>query len=145
MLYVFSTLKILINLFLTLKKFTMLLRTYPKCTLRTVVGENCLDQLFYNRSQINNRITELVRNHAHEWGINNIVLEIKDVSIPSQLQRIMAKTDESKIIVAEGENKANEIMLQAAKAVKIILKQMELIWLTLSKVSALNNQTLSLF
>lgn len=125
------------------------IKDLSKCTLRTVVGENCLDQLFSNRSQINNRITELVRNRSQEWGINNIVLEIKDVSIPSELQRIMAKTAESKkeaeskIIVAEGEKKANEIMLQAAEALKNNPEAMELIWFnTLKNISTEKSNTI---
>lgn len=125
------------------------IKDLSKCTLRTVVGENCLDQLFSNRTQINNRITELVRNRSQEWGINNIVLEIKDVSIPSELQRIMAKTAESKkeaeskMIVAEGERKANEIMLQAAETLKNNPEAMELIWFnTLKNISTEKSNTI---
>ena len=125
------------------------IKDLSKCTLRTVIGENSLDQLFSNRSEINNRITELVRNRSQEWGINNIVLEIKDVSIPIELQRIMAKTAESKkeaeskLIVAEGEKKANEVMLKAAEALKNNPEAMELIWFnTLKNISTEKSNTI---
>lgn len=125
------------------------IKDLSKCTLRTVIGENSLDQLFSNRSEINNRITELVRNRSQEWGINNIVLEIKDVSIPIELQRIMAKTAESKkeaeskLIVAEGEKKANEVMLKAAEALKNNPEAMELIWFnTLKSISTEKSNTI---
>jgi regulator of protease activity HflC (stomatin/prohibitin superfamily) len=125
------------------------IKDLSKCTLRTIVGENTLDNLFAGRSNINNRITELIRSRAYEWGINNIVLEIKDVSIPIELQRIMAKTAESrkeaesKLIVAEGEKKANEIMLQAAQSLKNNPEAMELIWFnTLKNISAEKSTTI---
>lgn len=76
-------------------------------------------------------------------GVNNIVLQIKDVSIPSELQRIMAKTAESKIIVAEGKKKANEIMLQAAQSLKNNPEAMELIWFnTLKNISTEKSNTI---
>lgn len=120
-----------------------------KCTLRTIIGENSLDKLFSNRTEINNRITELIKHRSQQWGINNIILEIKDVSIPTELQRIMAKTAESKkeaeskLIVAEGECKANEVMLRAAEALKNNPEAMELIWFnTLKSISIEKSNTI---
>jgi regulator of protease activity HflC (stomatin/prohibitin superfamily) len=125
------------------------IKDLSKCTLRTIVGENSLDELFSNRSTINGRITELIRSRAEEWGIGNIVLEIKDVSIPPELQRIMAKTAESKkeaeskLIVAEGEKKANQVMLQAAESLKNNPEAMELIWFnTLKNISTEKSTTI---
>ena len=125
------------------------IKNLTKSILRTVIGENDLKELFSNRTNINNRITELVRTKANEWGIGNILLEIKDVSIPEDLQRIMAKTAESKqdaeskIIIAEGEKRANEIILKASESLKNNPEAMELVWFnTLKNISVEKSTTI---
>lgn len=123
------------------------IKNLSKAVLRAVIGENDLKELFSNRTTINNRITELIKNTAIEWGVGNIELEIKDVSIPDDLKRIMAKTAESKqeaeskLIVAEGEKIANEIILQTANSLKNNPEAMELVWFNTLKTISVEKST----
>lgn len=119
-----------------------------KTVLRTLVGENTLKSLFSNRSEINARISELLRERSSDWGIDDITLDIKDVIIPEELERVMAKTAETRqdaesmVISAEGERKSAEIFAQAADLVKNNPEAMELLWFnTLKDISKEKSNT----
>src|SRR5919199_5966817 len=81
-------------------------------TLRSVLGQKDLDGLLTNREQINEELQRIIDEQTDPWGVKVSVVEVKDVEIPSQMQRAMARQAESererraKIIAAEGEDPA---------------------------------------
>ena len=89
-------------------------------TLRSVLGQKDLDDLLTNREVINEQLQSLIDDQTDPWGIKVSVVEVKDVEIPQQMQRAMARQAESererrsKIIAAEGEYQASERLRQAA-------------------------------
>ncbi len=89
-------------------------------TLRSVLGQKDLDNLLINREEINEELQRIIDEQTDPWGMKVSVVEVKDVEIPSQMQRAMARQAESererraKIIAAEGEYQASERLRQAA-------------------------------
>lgn len=89
-------------------------------TLRSVLGQKELDDLLANREAINQELQEIIDEQTDPWGIKVSAVEIKDVEIPQQMQRAMARQAESererraKIIAAEGEFQASDRLRQAA-------------------------------
>src|SRR6266550_2807188 len=81
-------------------------------TLRSVLGQSSLDELLANREKINTRLQHIIDEQTEPWGIKVSTAEIKDVELPSTMQRAMAKQAEAerekraKIIHAEGEFEA---------------------------------------
>src|SRR3712207_6250673 len=64
-------------------------------TLRSVLGQKDLDDLLTNREQINDELQNIIDEQTDPWGIKVSVVEVKDVEIPSQMQRAMARQAES--------------------------------------------------
>ena len=89
-------------------------------TLRSVLGQKDLDDLLTNREAINTELQRIIDEQTDPWGIKVSAVEVKDVEIPQQMQRAMARQAESererraKIIAAEGEYQASERLRQAA-------------------------------
>ena len=89
-------------------------------TLRSVLGQKDLDDLLTNRESINEELQSIIDEQTDPWGIKVSVVEVKDVEIPQQMQRAMARQAESererraKIIAAEGEYQASQRLRQAA-------------------------------
>src|SRR5687767_9950836 len=92
-------------------------------TLRSVLGQKDLDNLLINREEINEELQNIIDEQTGPWGIKVSVVEVKDVEIPQQMQRAMARQAESererraKIIAAEGEFQAAEKLAQAAEII----------------------------
>jgi regulator of protease activity HflC (stomatin/prohibitin superfamily) len=90
-------------------------------TMRNIVGEVELDQLLSERDSVSNRIREIVDKASDEWGIKVDNVELKDVSLPLDMERTIAKQAEAErerravIIKSEGEVAAAGNMAQAAK------------------------------
>ncbi len=82
--------------------------------LRDAIGQSDLDQMLKDRVSINQRLQELLRDASIKWGVEIDSVEIKDVDIPEQMQRAIAKEAEAirekraRIIKAEGEQEAAE-------------------------------------
>src|SRR6266496_6862602 len=120
-------------------------------TLRSVCGQGELDELLAEREKINTRIQEILDAQTDPWGIKVVLVEVKDIDLPADMQRAMAKQAEAererraKIIHAEGEFQASQKLADAAE---IIAKQpaaMHLRFLqSLVEVSADNNSTVVL-
>ncbi len=93
-------------------------------TLRSVLGQVELDDLLAEREKLNKQLQEIIDEHTDPWGIKVKSVEIKDVSIPQDMQRAMAKQAEaererrSKIINAEGEFQAAQRLSEAAKVLQ---------------------------
>ena len=89
-------------------------------TLRSVLGQHVLDELLSERDKINAILQEIIDDATSPWGIKVSVVEVKDVEIPSDMQRAMARQAEAererraKVISAEGEFQASERLKDAA-------------------------------
>ncbi|MFA6170838.1 MAG: slipin family protein [Patescibacteria group bacterium] len=89
-------------------------------TVRNIVGRFQLDEVLSERDAINKEIRTVLDNHTEPWGVVVSLVEIKDIELPENMQRAMAKQAEaerekrSKIIAAEGELLASEKLGQAA-------------------------------
>ncbi len=90
-------------------------------TMRNVVGELSLDELLSDRDQASARIKELVATHTADWGIEVQSVELKDIALPEDMQRTIAKQAEAErerravIISSEGEVIAAENLRKAAE------------------------------
>src|SRR5215471_8611972 len=89
-------------------------------TLRTVLGEVELDELLSHRDKLNLRIQSIMDQRTEPFGVKVVSVEVKQVDLPEQMQRAMAKQAEaerekrSKIIHAEGEYNAAQMLVDAA-------------------------------
>jgi regulator of protease activity HflC (stomatin/prohibitin superfamily) len=90
-------------------------------TLRSVLGQHSLDELLAERDRINEILQGIIDQQTEPWGVKVTVVEVKDVELPSGMQRAMARQAEAererraKIIGAEGEFQASEKLAQAAE------------------------------
>src|SRR5437879_5971489 len=93
-------------------------------TLRSVLGQHVLDELLSEREKINAILQEIIDEATGPWGIKVSIVEVKDVEIPSSMQRAMARQAEAererraKIINAEGEFQAAERLKDAAVVIE---------------------------
>jgi regulator of protease activity HflC (stomatin/prohibitin superfamily) len=116
--------------------------------LRSVCGQAELDELLSQRDRLNSRIQEILDAETEPWGIKVVLVELKHIDLPQEMQRAMAKQAEAererraKIIHAEGEFQASQKLADAAE---IIAKQPSAIHLrflqSLVQVAAENNHT----
>ncbi len=92
-------------------------------TLRNVVGQSELDELLAHRDRLNEKLQTIVDEGTNPWGIKVSMVEVKDVELPSTMQRAMAAQAEAererraKVVHAEGEYQAAEKLVQAAKII----------------------------
>jgi regulator of protease activity HflC (stomatin/prohibitin superfamily) len=93
-------------------------------TLRSVLGQHLLDELLSERDKINSILQEIIDEATAPWGIKVSIVEVKDVEIPSTMQRAMARQAEAererraKVIAAEGEFQASERLKDAANVIE---------------------------
>ena len=118
-------------------------------TLRSVLGEVPLDDLLSQREALNERLQSVLDQHTDAWGIKVGVVEVKQVDLPQEMQRAMAKQAEAerekraKIIHADGEFQAAEKLAQAAAVVTKEPVALQLRYLqTLSDIGVDKNTTL---
>jgi regulator of protease activity HflC (stomatin/prohibitin superfamily) len=117
-------------------------------TLRSVLGEVELDDLLSNREQINQKLQHIIDEQTEPWGIKVSVVEVKNVDLPPEMQRAIARQAEAererraKVIHADGEYQASTKLADAAE---IIGKQdgaLQLRYLqTLTEIAAEKNST----
>jgi regulator of protease activity HflC (stomatin/prohibitin superfamily) len=90
-------------------------------TLRSVLGQSDLDDLLSQRDKINLKLQQIIDSHTEPWGIKVSNVEVKQIDLPQEMQRAMAKQAEaererrSKVIAAEGEFQASQRLSDAAK------------------------------
>jgi regulator of protease activity HflC (stomatin/prohibitin superfamily) len=119
-------------------------------TLRSVLGQKDLDDLLINREQINEELQNIIDEQTDPWGIKVSVVEVKDVEIPSQMQRAMARQAESererraKIIAAEGEYQASERLRQAADRLESPTALQLRLFQTMGEIATEQNSTIIL-
>jgi regulator of protease activity HflC (stomatin/prohibitin superfamily) len=116
-------------------------------TLRSVLGQKDLDDLLTNREAINEELQTIIDEHTEPWGVKVSAVEVKDVEIPQQMQRAMARQAESererraKIIAAEGEYQASQRLRQAADRLESPTALQLRLFQTLNEISFENSST----
>ena len=117
-------------------------------TLRSVCGQAEMDDLLAERDKINAHIQEILDRHTEPWGIKVTVVELKQIDLPIEMQRAMAKQAEAererraKIIAAEGEYQASTRLAEAAEILQHQPAAMQLRYLqTLREIATENNST----
>ncbi len=121
-------------------------------SLRSVIGQVELDELLTHRDEVNHRLSEIIDKQTLSWGVDVSVVEIKDVQLPEQMQRAMAKQAEAerekraKIIHAQGEMQAAEQLHMAATIISRDPAALQLRYLqTLAEISVEKNSTIILY
>ncbi|MBI4767429.1 MAG: slipin family protein [Deltaproteobacteria bacterium] len=117
-------------------------------TLRSVCGQAELDKILSEREKVNTEIQEILDMHTDPWGIKVTVVEVKQIDLPQEMQRAMAKQAEAererraKVINAEGEFQAAARMADAAAIIEAHPVALQLRYLqTLREVASENNST----
>jgi regulator of protease activity HflC (stomatin/prohibitin superfamily) len=117
-------------------------------TLRSVVGQADLDELLSQRDKINIKLQDILDKHTEPWGIKVSLVETKQVDLPENMQRAIAKQAEAerekraKIIHAEGEFQAAEKLTQAANVISVNPTALQLRFLqTLAEIATEKNST----
>jgi regulator of protease activity HflC (stomatin/prohibitin superfamily) len=119
-------------------------------TLRSVLGQRDLDDLLTNRDEINGELQNIIDGQTDPWGIKVSAVEVKDVEIPQQMQRAMARQAESererraKIIAAEGEYQASERLRQAADRLESPTALQLRLFQTMGEIAVNQNSTIIL-
>jgi regulator of protease activity HflC (stomatin/prohibitin superfamily) len=103
-----------------IENFMVATSQIAQTTLRSVLGQHVLDELLSEREKINAILQGIIDESTAPWGVKVSIVEVKDVEIPSSMQRAMARQAEAererraKIINAEGEFQAAERLKEAA-------------------------------
>lgn len=111
---------------LEVENFFYAISQYAQTTMRNIVGEVTLDELLANRDKIAERIREIVDRETDAWGLKVNNVELKDVSLPENMERTIAKQAEAErekravIINSEGELAASKNMAEAARALSAV-------------------------
>src|SRR5204862_1510311 len=118
-------------------------------TLRNVLGQSELDELLSQRNKINRELQTIIDEHTERWGVKVTAVEIKDVELPSTMQRAMAKQAEAerekraKVIHAQGELQASTQLAQAAEVIGSQPAALQLSYLqTLTEIAVEKNSTI---
>jgi regulator of protease activity HflC (stomatin/prohibitin superfamily) len=117
-------------------------------TLRSVLGEVELDELLADREKINAVLKRIIDARTDPWGIEVSAVEVKDVDLPDQMKRAMARQAEAererraKVIAAQGELQASETLAQAARTLAAEPMSLQLRYLqTVTEIATENNST----
>lgn len=103
------------------ENFLMATSQLSQTTLRSVLGQSDLDDLLSQRDKINQKLQQIIDAHTEPWGIKVSNVEVKQIDLPQEMQRAMARQAEaererrSKVIAAEGEFQASQRLADAAK------------------------------
>ncbi len=118
-------------------------------TLRNVLGQSELDELLAQREKLNQSLQKIIDEHTDPWGVKVSTVEIKEVELPEQMQRMMSAQAEAererraKIIHAEGELQASEKLAQAGVIIGREPTTLQLRYLqTLTEIASEKNSTL---
>ena len=117
-------------------------------TLRSVLGQSELDDLLSQRDKINHKLQQIIDANTEPWGVKVSNVEVKQIDLPQEMQRAMAKQAEaererrSKIIAAEGEFQASQRLSDAAKILSENASALTLRYLqTLREIATEKNST----
>ncbi len=117
-------------------------------TLRSVLGEVELDELLADREKINGILKRIIDERTDAWGIEVSAVEVKDVDLPAEMKRAMARQAEAererraKVIAAQGELQASKTLAEAAHTLALEPIAIQLRYLqTVTEIAAENNST----
>jgi regulator of protease activity HflC (stomatin/prohibitin superfamily) len=117
-------------------------------TLRSVCGQGELDELLSEREKINTRIQDILDRQTDPWGIKVVLVELKHIDLPQEMQRAMAKQAEAererraKVIHAEGEYQASQKLADAAGVMALQPMALQLRYLqSLVEIASEKNST----
>jgi regulator of protease activity HflC (stomatin/prohibitin superfamily) len=117
-------------------------------TLRSVLGQSELDDLLSQREKINHKLQQIIDSNTEPWGVKVSNVEVKQIDLPQEMQRAMAKQAEaererrSKVIAAEGEYQASQRLADAALILAGQPSALTLRYLqTLREIATENNST----
>ncbi len=117
-------------------------------TLRSVIGQSTLDELLGKRNELNSRLQHIIDDQTEPWGIKVSTVEVKNVDLPVEMQRAIARQAEAererraKVIHAEGEYQASEKLSAAAGILGKEPASIQLRFLqTLTEIATENNST----
>jgi regulator of protease activity HflC (stomatin/prohibitin superfamily) len=118
-------------------------------TLRSVIGQSELDEILIERDQINAVVRDIIDQGTDAWGIEVTAVEVKDIDLPQEMKRAMAKQAEAererrgKVIAAAGEAQAAVKLAEAAKLIQDYPVAIQLRFLqTAVEIAAENNSTM---
>jgi len=118
-------------------------------TLRSILGQSQLDDLLTNREQVNTELQKVIDFQTEPWGIKVTAVEVKNVDLPIEMQRAIAKQAEAererraKIIHAEGEFQASQKLADAANIIATAPSALQLRFLqTLTEIATEKNSTI---
>jgi regulator of protease activity HflC (stomatin/prohibitin superfamily) len=120
-------------------------------TLRSIIGRMELDEVLAKRAEINDEVRSILDLRTEQWGVEITAVEIKDISLPMEMKRAMARQAEAererraKVIMSEGELQAAERLAQAARLMSAEPAALQLrLYQTLVEVAAEPNMTIVL-
>jgi len=118
-------------------------------TLRSVLGQSQLDDLLTKRDELNKELQKIIDEQTEPWGVKVSVVEVKNVDLPEEMQRAIARQAEAererraKVIHAEGEFQASQKLADAAKIISSESAALQLRFLqTLTELAAEKNSTI---
>jgi len=118
-------------------------------TLRSIIGRMELDEVLAKRQEINDEVRTILDQRTEQWGVEITAVEIKDISLPVEMKRAMARQAEAererraKVIMSEGELQAAEKLTQAARLIGSEPAALQLrLYQTLVEVSGEANSTI---
>lgn len=118
-------------------------------TLRSILGQSELDELLTERDQINVKLQKIIDEHTEPWGIKVSNVEVKQIDLPIEMQRAMAKQAEAererraKVIHADGEFQASQRLADAAEIINKQPISLQLRYLqTLTEIATEKNSTI---
>jgi len=130
------------------ENFLMATSQLSQTTLRSVLGQSELDDLLSQREKINHKLQQIIDSNTEPWGVKVSNVEVKQIDLPQEMQRAMAKQAEaererrSKVIAAEGEFQASQRLADAAKILADQPSALTLRYLqTLREIATENNST----
>jgi regulator of protease activity HflC (stomatin/prohibitin superfamily) len=109
------------NAIVQVENFLAATSQISQTTLRSVLGQSELDDLLSQREKINHKLQQIIDANTEPWGVKVSNVEVKQIDLPQEMQRAMAKQAEaererrSKIIASEGEFQASQRLADAAK------------------------------
>ena len=131
-----------------IENFMVATSQIAQTTLRSVLGQHLLDELLSERDKINAILQQIIDEATAPWGIKVSIVEVKDVEIPTGMQRAMARQAEAererraKVIAAEGEFQASERLKDAARVMEEAPIALQLRYLqTLLEIGSNQNTT----
>src|SRR5918999_20979 len=131
------------------ENFLLATSQIAQTALRSVLGKAELDQLLAERERLNEELQKIIDDQTEPWGVKVTAVEIKDVEIPEQMQRAMARQAEAererraKIINSEGEYQAAQKLTDAADIISTNPASLQLRYLqTLLEIGSNQNTTI---